>query len=178
MTGDRSRAGERAQVVLLAAALLAMALVPLVFAYLQLGYHDDIVSGDTQPTANGERTLERGVHDAVATVDGKFRWTEREQAVDAVRDELRPVITTVTTARLESGITYEITYNQTRGQHWASDNCPHGPSREFGPCQTTKGVVVQERQGRTYVLAVALDIETTTPTREELTATVIRVETA
>jgi hypothetical protein len=88
------------------------------------------------------------------------------------------VITAVTTARLESGIAYEITYNQSRGQRWASDNCPRGPSREFGACQTTKGVVVQERQGRTYVLAVALDIETTTPTREELVATVIRVETA
>jgi hypothetical protein len=174
---DSSRADDRAQLVLLAAALLAIALVPLVVAYLQLGYHDDIVHGDRQPTADGERTLNRGVHDGAAAVDGAFRWSERNEAVEEFRDDLGPTITAVTTAQLQNGIAYDIAYNQSRGEQWATDNCPGGPSREFGPCDTSDGVVIQERQGQTYVLAVAFDIETTTPEREERVTTVIQIAT-
>ncbi|WP_224447668.1 DUF7261 family protein [Haloprofundus salilacus] len=46
----------------------------------------------------------------------------------------------------------------TAGTQWAETNCPRGPNREFGPCESFGGVVVQERAGDAVVVAVSLDV--------------------
>lgn len=55
----------RGQLVLAAAVVIAIALVPVVIAYLQLGYHADIeASADYEdPLANGRRLLGRAIHE-------------------------------------------------------------------------------------------------------------------
>lgn len=51
-------------------------------------------------------------------------------------------------------------------------NCPVGPARQFGPCETDRGVVIQERVGETHVLVVVFDVTITTE-RGYIEATVV-----
>lgn len=164
--GCDSRREDRGQLVLLAAVVLAIALVPVLFAYLQLGYHAD-VSASTDydsPGRNAERFLERAVHEASRGIAGNYSWTDRQDAVDRVRTRLDTRVETLETARVESGTAYRTGYNQTAATAWVDEHCPDGPNREFGDCKTpaNSGVVVQERMGQTHVLAVVLDVTITT----------------
>ncbi|PSP82317.1 hypothetical protein BRC83_09855 [Halobacteriales archaeon QS_1_68_17] len=154
----------RGQVVLAAAAAIAVALSPLVLAYLQLGYHDDIdAAGEFDaPAANAERFLSRAVHAAATDVPETHTWRNRSDAVAAVRSRLAPRLDTLAAARVEAGIAYNITYNRTAATRRAAEQCPRGPARQFGRCEAARGVVVQNRANRTHVLAVALDVTVTT----------------
>lgn len=183
MTGlqPRSRSEEpdkdRGQLVLLAAVALAVALVPLVLAYLQLGYHDDIHAGTGQShTEQAESTLERAVHDVAREIPAEYTWAGRSTAVDAVQTRLEPTIQAITTAGLDRGTAAAVSYNQTRAQDWADSNCPGGQDRQFGPCLAEEGIVVQERQGRTHVLAVAVEIQVTAPERTVQLSTTIDIQ--
>jgi len=154
----------RGQLVLAAAAVLAVALVPVAFAYLQLGYHDDVAaSADYDaPAADAERVLERAVHDAVRDVPETYDWRERADAVETVRSRLDPDLEALATARVESGTSYRVAYNETAAEAWAEESCPDGPDRQFGSCKARRGIVVQERAGETHVLVVALEVTVTT----------------
>jgi hypothetical protein len=164
----------RGQLVLLAAALIAVALAPIVFASLQLGYHDDVAAtADYEdPTADALRVLDRAVATASSDVPGEYRWRAREAAVDDIRSELRPRIDRLQTASVERGTLHEISYNGTAAGEWATDNCPGGPARQFGNCERDRGVVVQERTGWVHVVAVGFDVRTTTD-RGTTTVTVV-----
>lgn len=156
--------GERAQLVLAAAAVLAVALAPIVFAYLQLGYHADVAaSGEyTTPGRNAERVLSRGVHEAAAGTPSEYDWSERSAAIDEVRSRLAPNVDALRSSRVESGTAYRISYNETAAESWRSRNCPRGPNRRFGECTDDEGIVVQNRTGQTHVLAVAFDVRIVT----------------
>nr|WP_123537854.1 hypothetical protein [Halosimplex salinum] len=65
-------------------------------------------------------------------------------------------------------------FNQTVAQRWASAECPGGSGRQFGPCEADRGVVVQERDDRTLVLAVGYDLDVTTEGEETQITTVLR----
>jgi hypothetical protein len=157
------RDGDRGQLVLVAAGVLALALVPIAFAYLQLGYHADVRAGVEydDPQRNAERVLERGVYEASAPVQGEYEWWQRGDAVAGVREGLSPRLETLRAARVDRGTAYEVTYNESAAAAWAADDCPSGPDRRFGDCEAIDGVVVQERAGETAVLAVALDVRVT-----------------
>lgn len=155
---------ERGQLVLVAAAALAIALAPVVLAYLQLGYHADVTAseGYDDPVGNADRYLQRAVHEAAAPVQGEHDWTARGDAVSAVRNRLDPKRSRLADARVAAGTAYRTRYNESTARAWASAHCPRGPDRQFGPCEGRQGVVVQERAGETHVLAVALDVTVTT----------------
>lgn len=159
------RTAGRGQLVLLAAAALAVALVPMTLAYLQLGYHDDVGSAGLEeaPVHNAERVLDRAVSDAIDGVPAGYAWSDRGAAVTAVRDRLEGDLSTLNHTRVDAGTVYGVTYNHTRAVAWEGDHCPSGPDRQFGPCRVDRGVVVQERAGRTHVLAVAFDVRITAP---------------
>ncbi|NEU57743.1 hypothetical protein FXF75_13615 [Halorussus sp. MSC15.2] len=167
---DEPPVRERAQLVLAAAALVAIALAPVVVAYLQLGYHADVTASEEYdaPGRNAERLLSRAVHDAAADVPDDFAWDERTAAVNAVRADLRPRVDALRASRVESGTVYQVEYNQSAAESWSDANCPGGPDtdRQFGDCETLRGVVVQERAGETHVLAVAFDVRVTTANSE------------
>lgn len=163
----RSRKAGRGQLVLLAAIALAIALVPLVVAYLQLGYHDDIgVVADDEPIEGAGRTLDRGFQDAIRDIATGYDWQDRSSAVTTVRARLEPMVRAVNRSALEAGGVYRVTYNTTRAKRWADKNCPGGPDRQFGTCTTDRGIVVQERAGRTHVIAAVFDIAVTEQTTE------------
>lgn len=167
---------DRGQLVLLAAVALAVTLVPMVLAYLQLGYHDDIHAGSgPERVQQAESALDRSVHDAAQGVPAEYSWTERSAAVETVRERLEPAVESISRSGLRRETAYTIGYNQTRAQRWADSNCPRGPDREFGRCVAERGVVVQERQGRTHVLAVAFDIRMTSQDRTERVTTTIDI---
>lgn len=166
----------RGQFVLTTAALLAVALAPVVLAYLQLGYHPDVAASDGgRPGADTLPALEGAVHEAGAGVPGEYAWTERGAAVDAVRTRLDSRLRAIERARVEAGVARTVTYNDSAAADWAAADCPGGPDRQFGPCRVDRGVVVQERAGRTHVLAVGLDLRVTGPDRTASLTTVIRV---
>jgi len=160
-TDERGR--DRGQLVLVSAAAVAIALAPLVLAYLQLGYHADVrASTDYDaPGENAQRFLDRAVGEAVDGIPADHDWAARDDAIEEVRDRLDSKRDRLATARVESGTAYGTDYNQTAAQAWADDNCPDGPDRQFGPCEAQQGVVVQRRDGRTHVLAVVLDVTIT-----------------
>ncbi|GKZ15586.1 hypothetical protein [Haladaptatus sp. T7] len=156
----------RAQLVLTAAAVVAVALAPAVFAYLQLGYSADVAaSGDYDaPVGNAQRVLSRGVHGAATGIPSSYRWQRREAAVSAVRTDLESAVNGLRSSRVESGTVYQVEYNRSAAQAWVADHCSktRGPNRQFGSCTASRGVVVQNRDGETHVLAVAFDLRVTT----------------
>lgn len=167
----------KGQLVLVAAVALAVTLVPLVLAYLQLGYHDDIRPGTSQtPAQQADSTLTRGVHDAATGIPAEYSWERRAGAVDAVLGRLEPTVRAVRNAGLDDGSAYTIGYNQTRATDWADENCPGGVDRRFGSCLAQDGVVIQEREGRTHVLAVAVDIEITAEDSTTQLSSIIDIE--
>lgn len=150
---------ERGQLVLVAAAVVAIALVPILFAYLQLGYHPDIEESRTEIT--GEEALaylDRSVHNASAANAGEYGWADRDRMATSVRTAIDGDIETLSVARLEEGTVYEVTYNDTAASEWGDDHCPGGDGRRFGSCETDGGVVLQERAGEAVLLAVGFDI--------------------
>lgn len=162
---DRDRYRRRAQLVLVAAVVMTAALVPLALAYLQLGYGAS-VPVDDDPVRDATDTTERALVDAADGVPDSYVWSDRGAAVDTVRQRLRPTLTTLNRSRLDDDTALAVTYNASRARAWASANCPGGPGRAFGPCRADRGVVVQERAGKTHVLAVAVDVRVSGPTAE------------
>lgn len=165
----------RGQLVVLAALALAIALVPMALAYLQLGYHDDVRAAtvDDDRLQSVERTLGRTLTDLSADVPARHPWHNRSGAVSELRSRLQPTIHALRTASVDSETATTVSYNHSRAQAWERANCPRGPAREFGQCRVDRGVVVQERDGRTHVLAVAVDISVTTPDGEREMAAVV-----
>ncbi|MFB6206456.1 MAG: hypothetical protein ABEJ05_08030 [Haloglomus sp.] len=156
--------GDRGQFVLLAGVVVALALVAMLTAYLQLGYAADVRTTDTgHTTVDGRAFLERATHDAARPLRGEYPWSERGRAVTALRNRLDARLAELERARVSEGVVYRTGYNQTVAAQWARAECPGGgDAREFGPCEADRGVVVQERAGRTLVLAVAYDLAVTT----------------
>lgn len=166
---------DRGQLVLVAALALALALVALSVAYLQLGYDEDVHRPDQQPGQQLESVLERALHNASVGIPQGYGWADRDGAVQTVTDRLDETVTRLEASRIDDGHVYVITRNETHATAWQSDNCLAGPNRQFGDCDSDAGVVVQERHGRTHILAVAFDLVITTPDSElSVTLTVER----
>jgi len=152
----------RGQLVLLSGVVVALALLAMLAAFLQLGYGGDAATdGDGRVTDAGAY-LQRVTHDAASDLRGEYAWSEREQAVRELEQRLESDLATLERARAESGVVTTASFNRTAAGRWAADNCPSGPARDFGPCRVDEGVVVQERDGRTLVLAVAYDLTVAT----------------
>lgn len=166
----------RGQLVLVAAVIISVAIIPMVLAYLQLGYHADVRASGAHddPSEDARSVLVRAVHSASADVPESFRWAERDAAVDTVHSRLEPRVSTIETARVEEGTHRNITYNRSLASRWTTANCPGGPDRQFGSCEAIGGIVVQDRAGWTHVVAVAFDLRTTTERERTELSTVVR----
>lgn len=164
---------ERGQLVLVAAVVMAAALVPLTLAYLQLGYRASVPVAD-DPVRDATGSLERALVDAADGIPGQYAWADRSGAVDTVRRRLRPTLSTLNRSRLDDGTALGVAYNASRAREWARANCPGGAGRAFGPCRADRGVVVQERAGRTHVLAVAVDVRVSGPATDRVGSVLVR----
>jgi hypothetical protein len=172
----RPTAGDRGQTVLLAALVIALAMVPLGVAYLQMGIHPDVAAPADEP--DGERTvlaLERSLADARTDVPATYPWGNRSDAVSVVRTRMQPSIDRLEADGITEGVPRSIAYNETAAGEWADEACPGGPARQFGDCEAIDGVVVQDRVGETHVLAVAFDVQVTTESGTTSLTVVVRV---
>lgn len=154
MTGE-----ERGQLVLVAAAVAALALVPVVAAYLQFGYAPAVADVDDAHESRVSRALDRIGDDAAEAATGAD-WTDRERAVERLNESLAPRVRTVERARLGDGVVVNATLDDSLAD---TVDCPGGPGRAFGSCETIGGVVVQDRADETVVVAMAFRIRVTTP---------------
>lgn len=149
----------RGQLVLVAAVVAALALVPVAAAYLQFGYAPGVADTDADRGERVVRELDRLGDGAAERATGRA-WSEREAAVRELRAALGPRVDTLETSRLGDAVAVRITENESAA---ASVACPTGPGRAFGNCERDGGVLVQERANETVVVAVALDVRVTTP---------------
>jgi hypothetical protein len=145
--------------VLLAAVAVAVALAPLLFAYLQLGYHPEVAEPRSDHARDVGRTVERELVDATAGIPDSYAWADRTAAVTAVRTRLAPTLETLNRSAVARATVIQVSYNDSLANRWAAANCPGGPDRQFGPCDVDRGVVVQDRAGRTHLLAIGLDVK-------------------
>ncbi|WP_435064640.1 DUF7261 family protein [Halobaculum sp. EA56] len=161
---DGDGGSDRAQLVLLAAAVAAAALVPMALAYLTLGAHPDVAAGAEadRPGEGTLRALDRAVANASGSL-GRYPWADREEAVAEFDAVLSPDVRGVESARLSETVVVDVERNSTAATAWAAGNCPRGPNRAFGDCGTVDGVVVQERAGETHLLAVGFDVTVAEP---------------
>jgi hypothetical protein len=152
------RGKQRGQLVLVAAAVAALALVPVAAAYLQFGYAPAVAEPDP---GHGERVagaLDRLVDEAAERATGT-PWAERTAAIRDYRATLGPQVATLERSRLGDAVAVRVTENETAA---AAVACPGGPGRVFGACERDGGLVVQERAGETVVVAAAYDVRVTT----------------
>lgn len=164
---------ERGQLVLAAAAVIAVALTPVLFAYLQLGYHPDV---STDEQVSGERAvafLDRSVHDAAAATAGDYTWDERERMAAAMQDELRSSLETLETSRIRAGVSHRVEYNRTAATAWVTEHCERDAGRRFGACVAEGGIVLQERAGEAVFLAAAFDVTIVAPEGETVLTVVV-----
>jgi hypothetical protein len=157
----------RAQLVLVTAAVIALALVPMAVAYLQLGYHADVQATTDEPTAGDDavRVLERAVHNASATVaEERYDWAgrDRRRAVDHARRLLDADSRTLEASRVAEGVAYDVQENATAASRWNASFDNTGPGRQFGDSRVDGGLVLQDRAGQTHLVAVAFDLHVTT----------------
>lgn len=150
---------DRGQLVLVAAAVAALALVPVVVAYLQFGYAPAVADVDGDQTERIARTLDRVVDDGAEVATGE-QWADREAAVADAKQTLAPRLDDLETSRLRDGVAVNVTYDDGLASQVA---CPGGDGRSFGDCESLGGVVVQQRDGETVVVAVAFTVRVTTP---------------
>lgn len=171
MTGDASRG----QLVLLAAVVVVVALVPISLAYQQLGHHPD-VDGDagSDRIDRATRLIPNAVDREVSNV-GSMNWSRRRLAARAVTTSIRPTLDRLTRPDVAAGTTYAASLNETEASRIASFECPRGPDRQFGTCRALGGVVVQRRVNQTAVVAVAVDVRATGPHERTRVTVVARV---
>jgi hypothetical protein len=151
--------------VLLAAALAALALIPLVVAYLQLGAHPD-VAARTEPDHDTERvvqSLSRAVENASLAVSGEYGSANRSRALARFDRALGPDVSRIEQSSLNESVVIAVSQNTSAARVWADTSCPSGENRQFGGCRVENGVVVQDRVGSVHVLAVALDVRISGP---------------
>lgn len=155
---------DRGQLVLVAAAVVAVALLPVVIAYTQLGYSGVATTEPTAttPEADAVDALERAAFEAAVDRQGEAAWANRSRVAVAVRDEFDDRAAAIERRDLEGGRHHVVERNATAATAWADERCPSGDGREFGACEAVAGVVLQERAGDAHVLAVAVDVRTVT----------------
>ncbi|MEF8854189.1 MAG: hypothetical protein V5A24_01640 [Haloarculaceae archaeon] len=154
---------DRGQLVLLAAAIIAVALVPVVTATMQLGYHPDgeTRAVDPHPVTATEVVLDRAVADVAPDLPPRYSWADRESATSAVATALGPLTAAINRSRTAEGTVLAVARNRSRAEAWARAHCSEGPDRQFGECRAMDGIVLQERRGRAHLLAVAIDVRAT-----------------
>jgi hypothetical protein len=159
VTDVRERRGrERGQLVLAAAVVVVVALLPVLLAYLQLGAHPDVRPAPAEPSVDVASGLERATVAVGTDVSGRYDWGERAAAATAVRRGLAPDLSALGSARAGSGTVLGITYAGDVAARASRVHCPAGSGRAFGPCVADGGVVVQERAGEAVPVAVAYEV--------------------
>lgn len=165
---------QRGQVVLVAAAVVAVALVVMLLAAFQLGYQPASAGGEPPDVERVEAPLSDAVGRGANEAAGRFSWSQRASAAVVVRAELDAAIARVESAGVDDDVVYRVRRNETVAPAVASDLCVRGPDREFGECAAHGAVLFQERAGEAHVLGVVVDVRIVGPNRVTRATLVVR----
>ncbi|MEF8856016.1 MAG: hypothetical protein V5A16_01200 [Haloplanus sp.] len=171
---------DRGQLVLLAAAVVVTALVPMLLAYGQLTVGADI-GGSAADTASeratlddATRSLERTVGNTALALANGTSADRHDVVANQVVDRLDPAVETLESSGTNRGVVVSITRNHSAARQWARTACPRGPARAFDACVVTDGVVTQTRANSTALVAVAVDISVRGPDGAARATVVVR----
>lgn len=169
---------DRAQVVLVAAAIVAVAFLSMTLAYAQLGYDGDRTGTgavDVVSLADVDRSVESSFRVAVreeARSDRDAAWRDRDTVVRRIRAAVETDLDRLEGSYAEGDRSLVVSVDPAAASAWSDANCPGGPGRSFGPCRSIDGVVVQERAGVTTPVAAVFEVRVVSPA-ESTTATVL-----
>ena len=167
----------RGQLVLLAAAVVVTALVPMLLAYAQLGATDPAVTTSTAERAaltDARRTLERSVDETTLLLANDTDASSHDAVARSAIGQFERTATAISTSGADRGAVVSVARNTTAARRWARGDCPRGPNRAFGTCVVTDGVVTQTRGNSTALVAVAVDISVRSPDADMRTTVVVR----
>lgn len=146
----------RGQIVLLAAVVVALALVPILGAYLQLGYDGDARAFDRKAsTVSEERILTTVRRELRGVLPTGHDWGERNRTASRVRTHIEARLTSLSGEVNGTVIEVEL---RNASADLVAETCPAGPNRRFGPCRGLGAVFVQERAGETHVYGLLVEI--------------------
>lgn len=175
------RPDDRGQIVLVAAAVVAVALLAMTVAFAQLGYDGDRASVsdvDVASLSTIDRSLTAAVRaaaqDATAGTD-TIAWRDRRAVVTRIRASLSADVERIERVHAERGRSLSVAFDGAGAIRFARADCPAGPGRTFGPCRAIDGLVVQERAGRTTPIAAVVRVRIVSPTESSTAVFVVRV---
>ena len=179
--GRASPSGDRGQIVLVAAAVVAVALLSMTLAYAQLGYDADRTGAGSTATASVSEidrsltgSLRAAARKEVRQTDSGRPWRDHRSVANRVRESLRADLAEVERLHAAESRSLSIELQDGAATRWARTRCPDGQGRDFGPCRSIAGVVVQERAGGTAVVAAAFRIRIVSPAESTTVTTVSR----
>jgi hypothetical protein len=153
-------------VVLVAAAVVAVALVAMLVAAVQLGYQPTPAdASDASDLGDVERPLEKAVRRGATDAAGRFAWAQRDAAAAVALGHLRPAIEAVEGGGVAADVTYRVEQNDDAAAALASEVCPRGEDRVYGECDAVGAFVLQERAGEAHLLGVVVDVRVVGPGR-------------
>ncbi len=171
-------AGDRGQIVLVAAAVVAVALLSMTLAYAQLGYDADRTGAGTAEVASVSE-LDRSLTGSLRAAAREVRrgndppaWRDRRAVAERVGASLSADGDRLERVHAGEHRSLTIELADAPATRWARERCPGGRGRVFGPCRAIDGVVVQERADGTAVVAAAFRIRIVSPA-ESTTVTVV-----
>jgi hypothetical protein len=177
-TERETPSGDRGQIVLIAAAVVAVALLSMTLAYAQLGYDADRtgVGATAAPVSEVDRGLTRSLRTAAREVRHRDdrSWRDHRSVADGVNESLQPDIDRLERAHAAESRSLSIELQDTAATQWARSRCPEGRGRDFGPCRAVGGIVLQERAGEATVVAAAFRIRIVSPAGSTTVTTVSR----
>ncbi|WP_375797397.1 hypothetical protein [Halobellus sp.] len=174
------RPDDRGQVVLVAAAVVAVALLAMTAAFAQFGYDADrraAAEGDVASLSAVDRSLT--VSFRAATLDATagdhtVAWRDRRAVGTRIRASMLADIDRLERSHAERGRSLSATFAAAEATRWAQTRCPSGRGRTFGACRAIDGVVVQERAGRTTPVAAVVRVRIVSPTESSTAVFVVR----
>jgi hypothetical protein len=177
---ERTRpSGDRGQVVLVAAAVVAVALLSMTVAYAQLGYDADRRGAGARVAPVSE--IDQGLTGSLRTAAREARhrtddrsWRDHRAVARRVTESLRSDIDRLERAHAAERRSLSIELQDTAATQWARSRCPDARGRDFGPCRTIGGIVLQKRAGETVVVAAAFRIRIVSPAESTTLTTVSR----
>jgi hypothetical protein len=176
--GQSGADSDRGQIVLVAAAVVAIAFLSMTLAYAQLGYDADRTGAGTVEAASVSE-IDRSLTGSLRAAARKVRhggdaptWRDHRAVADRVRVSLASDTGRLERAHAAESRSVTIELDDATATQWARKRCPGGLGRDFGPCRAIDGIVVQERAGETAVVAAAFRIRVVSPA-ESTTVTVV-----
>lgn len=160
MSDDATTTGTRGQLVLVAAAVIAIALLVILAAYVQLGYTGDVraVAATDAPTADAGVALEQA-----ASIAGSRATGDSPRATARAFDRtFREAVATIESVDVDRTAVYRVDRNTTAAMQYVQ-RCE---AAAFGSCTVIDGIIIQQRAGTPTVWGVTVDLRVVSPDME------------